>query len=415
MSAVSEKDITGKSTVESFAPGEPLSLVSFCLDSDTQRIIRSFATLSSLVEVRAHLSTYGAEGTAPIPDSLTEPMPDICMVDFDQDRGEAALIAERIRAQAPSVAIFAASSHSEPALIIEAMRAGCTEYMVKPLERDQLLAALARVGGRKKEKKEIYRAQILTFVGSKGGCGVTTITTQMGVSLASNLARKTLLIDDSPEFGDAALYLGVTKYQYHFRELLENTYRLDAELLQSFVMHHDSGLDMIPGPDGPEPSTTHDTAGITRTFDFLRSRYEFILVDARWDGTDENLELLRLSDQIYLVTVGEVSAIRNTYRQLEYLDQHGIPADKVRVIVNRHQKNNPISDDQIEKSLDRKVFWKVPSQYAQVIKTITGADPIETSTSEVARSLKDIAAAVGKKPTVDKKKEGRGFLGLLGR
>src|SRR5437762_7021923 len=127
------------------------------------------------------------------------------------------MVAERIHADAPDSAIFAVSSQSQPDLIIQAMRSGCSEYLLKPLDPEQLLNAVARVGGRRREKKESDRAQMSAFIGAKGGCGVTTLVTQLGASLASTYSRKTLVLDLHPDFGDAALYLGLTKYRYHFR------------------------------------------------------------------------------------------------------------------------------------------------------------------------------------------------------
>src|ERR1041385_8630173 len=89
-------------------------------------------------------------------------------------------------------------------------------------------------------------------MGAKGGCGVTSLVTQLGALLSTTLSRKTLIIDLHPDFGDTALYLGLTKYRYHFFELVENNDRLDAELLQSFLAKHSSGLDLIPAPEGSD-------------------------------------------------------------------------------------------------------------------------------------------------------------------
>jgi len=52
-----------------------------------------------------------------------------------------------------------------------------------------------------------------------------------------------------------------------------------------------------------------------------------------------------------------------------------------------------------------------------VVKAINGGDPIALiSSSEVTKNLKDMASILGAKPgTAAKKKEGSGFLGLLGR
>jgi pilus assembly protein CpaE len=221
-----------------------------------------------------------------------------------------------------------------------------------------------------------------------------------------------------PDFGDAALYLKLTKGRFNFFELLENADRLDADFLQSFVMRHSSGLDLIPAPEGSAASREVLPAGaLTHTLSFLRSRYEFILVDLPPALNDENLAVIRDCDQLYLVTVAEVSAIRNVVRQLEYFSSRNIPRTKIRIILNRHHKRNVVSDAQIEKVLEQEIFWRVPNQYPQVVKTIHEGDPVaQLSSSEVARNLEEWAGSIGKKPGADsKKKEGKGLLGLWNR
>lgn len=417
MSEMTAKDARKASSREGFSPNEPLSLVSVCLDNDTWGLLKLFAQSAPLVQLRMNLADYRIEDHDSITQWIGDPPPDVCLIDFDKDRRSAATVAERIHASAPETAIFAISSQSQPDLIIQAMRSGCGEYLLKPIDREQLLSALARVGGRKKEKKEHYRAQVLAFIGAKGGCGVTTLVTQLGALLANSYSRKTLVVDLHPDFGDAALYLGLTKYRYHSFELLENTDRLDAELLQSFVMHHSSGLDVIPAPEGTEPARQVMPGALAQTFDFLRLRYEFILVDLPPGLNEENLELTRYCDQLYVITVAEVSALRNVVRHVDYFTRKQIPPDRIRVVLNRHQKRGLITDGQIEKVVRQKIFWKVPNQYVHVVKTISEGDPVgQLSSSEVTRNLEDWAGAIGRKPGAeDKRKNSRGILGLWNR
>src|ERR1035437_7984772 len=184
---------------------------------------------------------------------------------------------------------------------------------------EQLGNAVVRLGSRRKEKRDQSHAQLLAFMGAKGGCGTTTMATQLGALLAGSFSRKALLLDLHPDFGDAALYLKLTKTRYHFFELLENTDRMDADFLESFLMRHSSGLELIPAPEGSVGTRGALPPGaLSNTLDFLRPRYEFILVDLPPALNDENLAVLRDCDQLYLVTVAEVSAVRNVVRQLEY-------------------------------------------------------------------------------------------------
>jgi pilus assembly protein CpaE len=397
--------------------GQPLGAVGICLDEETSRFIDLFATSSSLISVRAQLGRTRSELDAEfILNQLPPLSADICFVDFDRHRALAISLAERIHARLPETAIFAISSQSQPSAILEAMRCGCNEYLVKPVDREQLTTAVVRIGARRKDKQDQTRAQVLAFLGAKGGCGVTTVVTQMGALLAKSFSRSALLVDLHPDFGDAALYLKLTKSRYHFFELLENTDRLDADLLESFLIRHSSGLEVIPAPEGSVGTgNATSTGALSSTLEFLRGRYEFILVDMPPSLNDDNLTVIRECDQLYLVAVAEVSAVRNVVRQLEYLAQKEIARDKVRVVLNRHHKSNVVNDAQIEKAIDQKIFWRVPNEYPQVVKTIHEGDPIaQLPNSGVARSLERWAGDIGKKAVPEStKKQSSGLLGGL--
>jgi pilus assembly protein CpaE len=415
MKAMVENDPRNSPLRESFHAGEPLTLVGVCLDEETSRFLGLFATSSALIRVRPPVARYRSEQDQ---DAIVEefgyPAPDVCLVDFDKNRRAAVLMAERIHARLPETAIFAVSSQSQPHAILEAMRCGCSEYLVKPLDRDQLASAVTRIGARRKEKHDQTRAQLLAFMGAKGGCGVTTLVTQLGALLASSFSRSTLLLDLHPDFGDAALYLKLTKTHYNFFELLENTDRLDADFVESFLMRHSSGLELIPAPEGSKATRDAMPPGaLANTVDFLRARYEFIVVDLPPSLNEDNLSVIRDCDRLYLITVAEVSAVRNVVRQLEYFTQKDIPRDKIRVVLNRHHKRNVVTDVQIEKAIEQKIYRRIPNQYPQVVKTIHEGDPIaQLPNSEVTRSLEEWAAEIGRKPGTEARKQGGGILGL---
>jgi len=103
-------------------------------------------------------------------------------------------------------------------------------------------------------------------------------------------------------------------------------------------------------------------------------------------------------------------------RQIEYFTRKQIPQERIRVVLNRHQKRALVTDEQIEKVIKQKIFWKVPNEYAQVVKTIHSGDPTaQISNSDVARNLSQWASMIGKKRGDEKKREGLGILGLWNR
>lgn len=419
MKTMAFKNSAGASPKESLYMSEPVSVVGLSVDDEIWRFLGLFAESTRLIQLRSRIAdARGGFDQDSVLDNLGDPGPDICLVDFDRDRRAAAIIAERLRTALPQTAVFAVSSQTQPDAILEAMRAGCSEYLTKPIDREQLIKAVARIGARRREKQEQGRSQLLAFMGAKGGCGTTTLVTQFGALLSSSFGRSSILLDLHPDFGDAALYLKLTKTRFHLFELLENTERLDEDFLQSFVMKHSSGLHLIPAPEGSVSSReTLPPGALNHTLEFLRQRYEFIVADLPPSLNEENLTLIRECDYLYVITVAEVSAIRNVVRQMQYFAEKEIPKEKIRVVLNRHDKNNIVSDAQIEKALNHNIFWRVPNQYPEVVKTIHAGDPVsQLSNSGVARSLQEWAESVGKKPGTEAKREkSGGFLGFWNR
>ena len=390
---------------------QQLSVLTIALDRESQRLLKLWLSTANLREVPSY-----PEDNAFL-ESMETSAPDVCLIDFDKDSRKAFLIAEHIRQESPDTAIFAVSSDAQPDVIIQAMRSGCREYLFKPLVRDQLLQAITRAGGRR-ERKERSNSHIMTFIGAKGGCGVTTIATQLAAMLASSGSKKTLLLDLHPSLGDAALYLGFTNSKYHAYELMENTDRLDAELLQSIALHHSSGLDILPAPNDFETTRHAGSGAISQMFNFLRLWYEFILIDIPAGLNEYTDKLISHSDQLYIVTVAEVSALRNASRIVDYFGQEDVPDDKLRVILNRFEKRSPIPESQIEKLIQRKIFWTVPNQYHQAVKTISSGDSKgDISRSELIRNLKgwadSIAAGARAEADTRANKKKRGILGLF--
>jgi pilus assembly protein CpaE len=398
------------------APGaDSLSIATLCLDQESAGQLRGFLDSMPLAQLVTELQHYLAdEQDSVFVDRLRDLRPDICIIDFDRDRDKAGRTAERIREVLTETAIFAASSKSQSDLIIRAMRSGCTEYVIKPIDRDQLLEALARVGGRRREKREQLAGQVLAFLSAKGGTGATTLAIHLATHLAQR--KKTLLVDLHPDLGDAAIFLALPRHQYHFYDLAENTHRLDTEFLQGFVVRHPTGLQILPAPDGVETPRRAGSEALQRIMEFLRVQYEFVVVDCSPGLDEETMAVIDLADYLYLVGTPEIPSLRNVARHLEFFGRYDYPRDKIRVIINRHMKSSTITDAQIEKAIHKNIYWKIPNQYAEVIKAINNGDPLSIAPrSELMRSMNEWVESLIGKPLPQGKKAEKGMFGFLGR
>jgi pilus assembly protein CpaE len=315
----------------------------------------------------------------------------VCVIDYDQNTEEAIWLTERLRSEFPEVYIFAISANSDPQRIIAAMRPGCAEYLLKPIDHQRVLEAFGRAEARQKEmNRSKVRGKVITLLGAKGGTGVTTLAVHLALELAAGGSHKCVLVDRHQALGDASLYLGTGRHQYSFYELAGNRDRLDEELLQGFLLKHSSGLDLLDSPDAVETITGASPAAVELTLSFLAGVYEFVIVDSPTGLSDVTLACIAQSDPVVIVMTAEIPSVRNTVRYIEHLTKLGYRSNSISIVLNRYSKKGPLSEDRIETALGRAISLRVPNSYSDVIRAINTGVPIAPG------GKPEFSAAIGK-------------------
>ncbi len=214
--------------------GAPVSVVVIRLQEPLLSQLKRLTGPGAVAHLEAESQQYVTDKENPLPFEHV----DLCVIDFDQDWARAGLTAARIREAFKLSSIVAVSSHGGADSIVKAMQCGCDQYLVKPVDAGALLEVFVPTWLRKRKRLELPRptGQVLAFVGAKGGCGVTTLSTHLGTLLARVHKRKTLLVDSHPQLGDASFCLALAGPFYHLRQLVERADELDTGLLQGFLV-----------------------------------------------------------------------------------------------------------------------------------------------------------------------------------
>ena len=355
-----------------------VAVITVCLDSTSYEAISYFIGGIPGAVVVGNLDHYsGAERE--IGRALDLARTRICFIDYDGNVEEATWIAERLRSKYPDVHSFAVSSNSEPDRIIGAMRAGCAEYLVKPVQHERVVDGLARVEAKQKAKaRSRVRGKVITLVGAKGGTGVTSLALHLALELAEEGKRKCLLVDQHPALGDASLYLGTGRHKYSFYELANNGDRLDEDLLKGFVLQHESGLQLLDSPETVDAIYGAPRSAVEHTVAFLADTYQFVVVDCPPGLTEGTRACMATSDQVAIVMTAELPSVRNTVGYIEHLSALGYSSSSMYVVLNRYSKKGPLSDERIEQTLGRKISLRVPNSYNEVVRAINSGAPISS-------------------------------------
>ena len=303
----------------------------------------------------------------------------VCVIDFDEGE-DSSRIAHKLHAGCGNaVTLIAASSQSGPDQIISAMRAGCSEYLVKPFQADRVLEAISHVESLGQGKLPGQKGRVVTLIGAKGGTGVTSLAVHLALSLVQRHQKSCILVDQHPALGEIALCLGLGRHQYSFYELVHNMDRLDSELLQGFLLQHHSGLAVLDAPQAMQ--AFRDTPGdaIEHTLAFLADNYQFVIVDCPPGLSEDTCAAVRQSDRLAIIITPELPAIHNAIRSIEYLTGLHYPGENIDIVLNRHSGRNTLHDREIESSLRRNISVKVPNNYAQIVSAINSGTPIDRS------------------------------------
>jgi pilus assembly protein CpaE len=347
--------------------------------------------------------------------------PDILVLEMGDDPAKDFEYLVRTKAAGGAQEFFLTAKSANPDVLIQALRLGVKEFFPQPLNEADVRAAFSRSvesGARPAQAASgpQRKGQIVNVFGGKGGVGTTTIA----VNLADCMARldsppAVALIDMNRLFGEVPLFLGMD-HVFSWVDVSKNIARLDATYLSGILYRHRSGLRVLPSPDRMDDEFTVTPQIIETLLRFMRTMFDFIIIDSGQSVDDISKMILRLSDRVLLVSVLSlpclinVKKILNTFRNLGYP-----PEPSVEVVVNRFERRSIISLKEAEESIGKKAFWIVPNDFQLSMNAVNQGKPLSLvdGNAEITKAIAEMAAAVAGRRQVDVKDRGKkAFLGM---
>lgn len=298
---------------------------------------------------------------------------------ISDDTTEGADIAQKIgglRRAFPQAAIFVVSPDKSAEKIIEVMKLGVAEYLVTPISDKVLENAIEEVRLKLANAGQIARGSVYSFISSKGGLGSTVVAVNTAVALALNKRHAVALCDMSFQSGDASVLLDIVP-QTTIYDISQNFHRLDVSFLRGVMAKHSSGLDFLAAPLNPEESEAITADHVARILDLAKKLYDHVIVDCTsMFVNDCTVEALKVSERIFVITDLSVPAVRNTARLCQLIGKMGINTNRLHIAVNRYIKGGTLSIDEVEKSLNRRIYWLFPNDFNDIVTSINRGIPI---------------------------------------
>jgi pilus assembly protein CpaE len=332
--------------------------------------------------------------------------PAVLIVDLrDEQQIPSALT--QLKRQHPTTGVLLVAAKLDPALMLEAMRAGVNEFVTAPITVPELQGAIKRLMG---TFGTTTRGEIYAFVGAKGGVGATTVAVNTASSLAKQSPESTLMIDLNAACGDAAVFLGAEP-RFSVMDALENVGRLDAAFFSGLVVRTKGGLDLLGAAARPV-SRNFEPSRIRTLLDFASQTYLYTVLDVpRSDSAA--LDSLEMATKIVLVVNQELATVRNASRMAATLKQR-YGQGRLSVVLARTDRRAEIGLDDVERTVGVEISHTIPSDYRLALQAMNKGRPVVLEGgNELASAFKTFARELAGVQDSTKEREQKARTGSL--
>ena len=283
--------------------------------------------------------------------------------------GAAVNLAGTFRSVRPEVGVILLRDLVDAGLLTEALRAGVrevvttgeTEALLEAVRRsNELGTALARHASAE-EPSEVALGRVVTVFSAKGGCGKTTISTNLGVALADKGRRSVVVVDLDLAFGDVAIALQLFPSHTIADAVPLGERDLDFAGLAALLTPHSSGLTTLVAPVEPGAADSIPASLVARIIEVLRENFDFVVIDTPPAFDDQVLAAFDLSDAVVLLATLDIPALKNLKLTLETLELLNYPRDRWKIVLNRSDSKVGLSIAEVEKTLRTAITAQIPS------------------------------------------------------
>ncbi|MEO7651966.1 MAG: AAA family ATPase [Bryobacteraceae bacterium] len=384
--------------------GRPQTELTALSISPNREMAQQFAaTLSTTraFHILAELKSYPPLQTLDI--RLRQLRPDLVFLDLATDLDKAAELIEFIAAVKPPIHVIGLHTHNDSDAILRSLRAGATEFLHAPFGVDVQKEVLGRITRLRKPQSRVptERGRMLAFSSCKPGSGASTLAAETACALRKT-GKRVLLADFDLWNGIVAFLFKVNQFSSLIDALRQMEH--DEQMDWPALVANADGLDLLAAPEFPQDINI-DPDRLHEVLETARGLYDWIVVDL--SGVFNKLSLLTISDadDSFLVSTAELPSLHLTRKAVAYLGGIGFPPDRYRVVVNRVNKQEGMTSEDMAKIFGAPVHATFPNDYLALHKGLTVGQPLGNKCA-LGRTIEEFAANLTSKAAAEKKKSG---------
>ncbi len=366
-------------------------------DRDADRFRFTLADDVDVVETAQKLDAY----------LDNHPDEDLVVVGPDVSMAVATEVAETYRLRRPFLGVVLLRRRMEVSTMAEALRAGIREVVLAD-DVESLVGACKRSVAVSQQLRNVETGgpggrtgKIILVFSSKGGCGKTTISTNLAAALSLDGENSSVaLVDFDLETGDIAIALQLDPAKT-ISDALGMQGGLDERAMSSLVVPYKARLDCLLAPTKPADAEFVSAALAGEILRVLADMYDYVIVDAPPAFTDVVLKTFDMADAYVLLTTLDMPALKNLKVTLDTLDNLGFPRSKWNVVLNRGGSKVGLTAADVERTIGVPITVEVPSSVEVPARLNEGVTVVEANPRHaVAKAFADLAAKLRRSSSV---------------
>ncbi|NCX33396.1 MAG: hypothetical protein EBX26_04755 [Actinobacteria bacterium] len=313
-------------------------------------------------------------------------------------------LAAELRIQFPQINVILIRTRIDVATLAAAL-----EYGIKDVVDAQDAAALMNAVRRCEEVAEQLtmrsglasingtRGKLITVYSAKGGCGKTTIASNLAAALSKDNSTSVCLVDMDLQFGDIATALRIhpTKTVTSALEMGES---VDIEGLNKVLLRYENMFDVLLAPTNPSDVEMLNPEFLSKIVATLQHNYDFVVIDTSPALSEVIVRILRDSDLVLLLTTLDMPAIKNLKLTISALDALGLSKSRRRLILNKSDLKVGLDAKDVEALVDEDISIQVPSSTkvtsasneGQLVIQAHPHNPVSKAIFELANQVREI-------------------------
>jgi pilus assembly protein CpaE len=327
--------------------------------------------------------------------------PDLVVLRFDAEHlTELAAWSGKGAASRPPLIVVGPAGHPEAMRL--AIRSGAKDFLPEPVTATELIAALQRVRDEVHRQRVVATAgQVYAIVGAAGGTGTSFIAANIARILAADTERSKapppMLVDLDLNFAPLSHYLDI-RPDRGLLQALEAVDSLDEVAIRGFAAKHRSGLQLLCATAGPTVlSKDVSPEKLAQLFEVLAAHHAQVVIDVPHVLDPLTATVFSISTHVVLVLQQSLLHVRNAARLQQILKSElGVAPDRIRVVLNRYQKEALVELADIKRSLSTDTLLTIPSHYRSALESADSGVTLYDAdrNSAVVRALRELTTTL---------------------